>query len=77
MAHTVKNLPEMQNTWVRSLGQEDPEESKLLHFVRFLEKSLWKSPDLTPPPVNQSEPLASPGKFESSPGKENQSELNT
>ena len=37
------------------------EESKLLHFVRFGEKSLWKSPDLTPPPVNQSEPLASPG----------------
>ena len=30
-------------------------------FVRFWEKSLWKSPDLTPPPVNQSEPLASPG----------------
>ena len=37
------------------------EESKLLHFVRFGEKSLWKSPDLTPPPVNQSEPLASLG----------------
>ena len=37
------------------------EESKLLHFVRFQEKSLWKSPDLTPPPENQSEPLASPG----------------
>ena len=43
------------------------EESKLLHFVRFWEKSLWKSkslwkfPDLTPPPANQSEPLASPG----------------
>ena len=53
------------------------EESKLLHFVRFREKSLWKSPDLTPPPENQSEPLASPGKFESSPGKESQSELNT
>ena len=37
------------------------EESKLLHFVRFQEKSLWKCPDLTPPPANQSEPLASPG----------------
>ena len=37
------------------------EESKLLHFVRFREKSLWKSPDLTPPPANQSEPLASLG----------------
>ena len=37
------------------------EESKLLQFVRFQEKSLWKSPDLTPPPANQSEPLASLG----------------
>ena len=27
-----------------------------LHFVRFLEKSLWKSPDLTPPPTSQSDP---------------------
>ena len=34
---------------------------KLLYFVRFREKSLWKSPDLTPPPVTQSEPLASLG----------------
>ena len=23
MAQTVKNLPEMQDTWIRSLGQED------------------------------------------------------
>ena len=38
------------------------EESNLFHFVRFREKSLWKSPDLTPPPANQSEPLASPGR---------------
>ena len=42
----------------REGGNEGP---KLLHFVRFLEKRLWKSPDLTPPPANQSEPLASPG----------------
>ena len=27
-----------------------------LHFVRFQEKSLWKSPDLTPPPSSQSDP---------------------
>ena len=27
-----------------------------LHFVRFREKSLWKSPDLTPPPTSQSDP---------------------
>ena len=44
-----------------SLAATDSEESKLLHFVRFREKTLWKSPDLTPPPVNQSEPLASLG----------------
>ena len=24
VAQTVKNLPEMQETWVQSLGQEDP-----------------------------------------------------
>ena len=24
VAQTVKNLPAMQETWVRSLGQEDP-----------------------------------------------------
>ena len=47
-----------------------------LHFVRSREKSLWKSkslwkfPDLTPPPANQSAPVASPR-------NENQSELNT
>ena len=27
-----------------------------LHLVRFREKSLWKSPDLTPPPTSQSDP---------------------
>ena len=27
-----------------------------LHFVRFQEKSLWKFPDLTPPPTSQSDP---------------------
>ena len=46
---------------LRKYLQRHPyEESKLLHFVSFREKSLWKS-DLTPPPANQSEPLASPG----------------
>ena len=24
MVHSVKNLPKMQETWVQSLGQEDP-----------------------------------------------------
>ena len=27
MAQTLKNLPAMQETWVPSLGQEDPAES--------------------------------------------------
>ena len=32
MAQTLKNLPAMQETWVRSLGQEDPlEESMATH----------------------------------------------
>ena len=61
-----KNLPEKPST----TKTEGP---KVLHFVRFREKSLWKSPDLTPPPANQSEPLASPGKLQSSPGNGNQS----
>ena len=28
-AHTVKRLPAMQETWVRSLGQEDPLEEEM------------------------------------------------
>ena len=32
VAHRVKNLPAMQETWVRSLGQEDPlEEGMATH----------------------------------------------
>ena len=34
MAQTVKNLPAMQETWVRSLGWEDPlEKGKFTHSV--------------------------------------------
>ena len=29
MAQTVKNLPAMQETWVQSLGQEDPLENSM------------------------------------------------
>ena len=29
MAQTVKNLPAMQETWVQSLGQEDPLEKEM------------------------------------------------
>ena len=33
MAQLVKNLPAMQETWVRSLGWEDPlEKGKTAHF---------------------------------------------
>ena len=33
MAQTGKNLPAMQQTWVRSLGWEDPlEEGMVTHF---------------------------------------------
>ena len=28
VAQTVKNLPAMQETWIRSLGQEDPRRRK-------------------------------------------------
>ena len=29
MAQTVKNMPAMRETWVQSLGQEDPQEQKM------------------------------------------------
>ena len=33
VAQTVKNLPTMQDTWVQSLGQQDPlEEEMATHF---------------------------------------------
>ena len=58
--HLPQNKPHLR-VKLLSLVSVFAEESKLLHFVRFREKSLWKSPDLTPSPANQSEPLASPG----------------
>ena len=38
---TVKNLPAMQETWVRSLGQEDPLEEEVATHSRIL---AWKIP---------------------------------
>ena len=32
----VKNLPAMQETWVQSLGQEDPLEKGMVHTLVFL-----------------------------------------
>ena len=41
MAQTVKNLPAMQETWVQSLGQEDPlEKGTATHSSIFA----WRIP---------------------------------
>ena len=40
VAQTVKNLPAMQETWVQSLGQEDPlEQAMAMHCIFSLENS--------------------------------------
>ena len=36
MAQTVKNLPEMQESWVRSLGQDDPLEKGMATLSSIL-----------------------------------------
>ena len=36
MAHMVKNLPAMQETWIQSLGQEEPLEKGLATHSRIL-----------------------------------------
>ena len=41
MAQQVKRLPEMQETWVRSLGQEDPLEKEMTNHSSTL---AWKIP---------------------------------
>ena len=41
MAQRVKLLPAMQETWVRSLGQEDPLEKEMVTHSRIL---AWKIP---------------------------------
>ena len=41
MAQTVKHLPAMQETWVRSLGREDPLEKKMATHSSTL---AWKIP---------------------------------
>ena len=38
---TVKNLPAMQETWVRSLGQEDPLEKRMATHSCILD---WRTP---------------------------------
>ena len=41
MAQAVKNLPEMQETQVQSLDQEDPLEKEMVTHSSFL---VWKIP---------------------------------
>ena len=41
MAQTVKNLPAMQETWVRSLGREDPLEKEMAAHSSVL---AWRIP---------------------------------
>ena len=41
MAQMVKRLPAMQDTWVRSLGWEDPLEKEMATHSRIL---AWKIP---------------------------------
>ena len=40
MAQTVKNLSTMQETWVRSLGQEDPLEKGMATHEPFSESDV-------------------------------------
>ena len=46
MAQTVKNLPMMRETWVRSLGWEDPLEEGLATHSSIL---AWKIPWIEEP----------------------------
>ena len=41
VAQTVKNLPAMQKTWVRSLGREDPLEKEMATHSSIL---AWEIP---------------------------------
>ena len=41
MAQMVKNLPTMQETWLRSLGQEDPLEKEIAAHSSIL---AWRIP---------------------------------
>ena len=41
MAQMVKNLPAMQETWIQSLGQEDPLEKGMATYSSF---PAWRIP---------------------------------
>ena len=46
VAQTVKNLPAVQETWVQSLGQEDPLEKEMATHSSIL---AWKIPWMEEP----------------------------
>ena len=46
MAQTVKRLPAMRETWVQSLGQEDPLEKEMATHSNTL---VWKIPWMEEP----------------------------
>ena len=48
VAQTVKHLPAMQETWVRSLGWEDPLEKEMAAHFRIL---AWRIPWTEEPSV--------------------------
>ena len=49
VAQTVKNLPAMQETWVRSLGQKDPLEKGMTHPLQYsclenpMDRGAWQA----------------------------------
>ena len=44
VAQTVKCLPTMQETWVRSLGREDPVEKEMATYSSTLARKIpWRS----------------------------------
>ena len=51
MAQAVKHLPEMQETWVQPLGQEDPVEKEMATHSSTL---AWKIPWMEEPSGLQS-----------------------
>ena len=51
MAQKVKNLPAMQETWVRSLGWEDPLEKGVASYFSIL---AWRTPWTEQPGGRQS-----------------------
>ena len=43
MAQTVKHVPTMQETWVRSLSQEDPLEKEMATYSKILASKILRT----------------------------------